>query len=159
MSDDLDEIETPETENHDFKQLREKAKKTDEAMRDAADARRELAFAKAGIDISDERNGYFIAGYKGEMTREAIREAAEKHGFLGTPVETQEPTDERQTIERIQEATDGARPPEPPGEEDELLEMARKNRDLSLEDFNLAQAHFLRSKGYDVTYDGQEWIT
>lgn len=84
---------------------------------DAAD--RELAFAKAGVDITDERNGYFVRGYTGDLTVEAIKEAATKGGFLtGQTIadpENPEPVDDdAEALARRAEAM-GGEPPAPPG--------------------------------------------
>lgn len=76
--------------------LREHAKRLEAqakaAAEEAAQLKRELAFAKAGLDLSDPKMGYFVKGYDGEATPDAIRAAAEAAGFIGeqTPVSTQE---------------------------------------------------------------------
>ena len=44
--------------------------------------RKELAFLRAGIDLDDPRNQYFVKGYEGEFSREAIE--AEYQVFSGT---------------------------------------------------------------------------
>jgi hypothetical protein len=46
---------------------------------------RELAFAKALGPSDDPRLGYFQRGYDGDLSPEAIREAAKRDGFLATP--------------------------------------------------------------------------
>lgn len=65
-------------------------RRSDKAARDAkaeADAlRRELAFAKAGIDVDkDPRLAYFVKGYEGEATPEAVLKAAQDAGFVEPP--------------------------------------------------------------------------
>lgn len=55
----------------------------------AAALERELAFAKALGPSDDPRLGYFQKAYDGELTPEAIREAARRDGFLTTPAPTQ----------------------------------------------------------------------
>ena len=58
----------------DLKALRERSRRAEEAEARAAEAERKLAFAQAGIDLTDElRAEYFINGYKGEPSREAIQ--------------------------------------------------------------------------------------
>lgn len=60
-----------------------------EAKASAAEARasaleRELAFAKAGLDLSDPKMSYFVKGYDGEADPEKIRAAATEAGFIGS---------------------------------------------------------------------------
>jgi len=43
---------------------------------EALDASRELAFVKAGIDTADPMAKYFVKGYDGEISPDAIRAAA-----------------------------------------------------------------------------------
>lgn len=43
---------------------------------EASAAARELAFVKAGVDPSSPMAKYFVKGYEGDLTPEAIREAA-----------------------------------------------------------------------------------
>lgn len=79
--------------------------------RDAA--LRELAFTRAGLDpAKDPRLSYFIAGYKGEATPEAILAEATKAGFIAAPPTG--PTPEQQAAAaaggRIDTAGNGATP-------------------------------------------------
>lgn len=67
------------------KQIEEQAAKAREAEARAAAAERELAFAKAGLPLSDPKMGYFVKGYDGDLTPEAIKAAAEAAGFLAPP--------------------------------------------------------------------------
>ena len=62
--DDLDESQDSRAQIpvEDLRNLRKKAKAADEAERRAAKAERELAFAKAGLDLGDAKVGYFVKG-------------------------------------------------------------------------------------------------
>jgi hypothetical protein len=65
-------------------------RRSDKAARDAkAEAeglKRELAFTRAGLDPEkDPRLAYFIKGYEGEPTAEAVLAAAQKAGFVEPP--------------------------------------------------------------------------
>jgi hypothetical protein len=62
--------------------LRRAANKGKKLESELAQARRELAFIKAGINIDDPRMKYFAKGYDGEMTSEAVRQAALDAGFI-----------------------------------------------------------------------------
>lgn len=65
------------------KQLEQELAAKRDAESRAAKAERELAFAKAGIDLADPRLSYFVKGYDGEADPDKIREAAISAGFLG----------------------------------------------------------------------------
>lgn len=75
------------------KQIEEQAAKAREAEARAAAAERQLAFAKAGLDLADPKMSYFVKGYDGEADPEKIRAAATEAGFLGAP-EPEVPTQE-----------------------------------------------------------------
>lgn len=97
----------------------EKAKKEakDNAAR-AEKAERELAFAKAGLDLSDKKVKYFIAGYDGELDADKIKSAAVEDGFLPDPNAKEEEAPEPSTQEHpdtggfnaMDDATTGSSP-------------------------------------------------
>jgi hypothetical protein len=66
----------------DIRRLEAAAKAAQEAESRAAAAERKLAFASAGLPLEDKRLGYFIKGYEGDLTPEAIKAAAVDAGFL-----------------------------------------------------------------------------
>jgi hypothetical protein len=86
MSDFADEYyeedDQPATEQNPvrarMKQLEKEAKELRKQVADFAVAQRELAFVKAGIDPASPQAKYFVKGYDGELTPEAIRAAAEE---------------------------------------------------------------------------------
>lgn len=90
MNDDYtgDEFESDETDlasdGGDIKSLRRAASGKKKLEQELAELRRELAFAKAGLPMSDPKMNYFIKGYDGEMSAEAIRQAALDAGFLAS---------------------------------------------------------------------------
>ena len=45
-------------------------------------AKRENAFLKAGIAMDDPRMKYFVKGYEGDLTADAVRTAALEAGFI-----------------------------------------------------------------------------
>lgn len=87
--DDLDEAEpedrTVTLRRDQIRQLEKQAKTATEAQARAEAAERKLAFAEAGLSLSDPKMSYFVKGYDGELTAEAITEAATQAGFLGAP--------------------------------------------------------------------------
>ena len=61
-----------------MKQLEKEAKELRKQGAEFAVTQRELAFAKAGIDPASPQAKYFVKGYDGDLTPEAIRAAAEE---------------------------------------------------------------------------------
>jgi ABC-type Fe3+-hydroxamate transport system substrate-binding protein len=57
----------------DARRLAKAAKAGREAQEQLAQFERERAFVQAGVPITDKRAAYFIAGYQGEQTPEAIQ--------------------------------------------------------------------------------------
>lgn len=74
----------PTGDGGDIKSLRRAASGKKQLEKELADLKRELAFAKAGLPMSDPKMNYFIKGYDGEMTAESIRQAALEAGFLAS---------------------------------------------------------------------------
>jgi hypothetical protein len=55
------------------RKLEKEAKEGRAALAENEQLKRERAFVQAGIPLTDKRSAYFIAGYQGEQTPEAIR--------------------------------------------------------------------------------------
>ena len=68
----------------DIKSLRRAANGKKQLEKELNDLKRELAFAKAGLPMNDPKMNYFVKGYDGDMTAEAIRQAALESGFLAS---------------------------------------------------------------------------
>lgn len=108
MSDEYEDNEPDDEDqqgNQDIRNLRKKAKAHDDLASQLQASRKELAFAKAKLDLDDPRIGYFIKGYEGDLTTEAIRERAEADGFLA---KQQQDTTALQGQQRIANASSGA---------------------------------------------------
>lgn len=97
----------------DLKALREKAKEADRLTKENAAAQRELAFVKAKIDITDPKMSYFVKGYDGELTAEAIQAEAQKAGFYSAQQQPQVPAAELEAHQQVGAATSGSGSPEP----------------------------------------------
>lgn len=83
--DDFDSEENESVnDGGDIKSLRRAATGKKKLEQELAELRRELAFAKAGLPMSDPKMNYFIKGYDGEMSAEAIRQAALEAGFIAS---------------------------------------------------------------------------
>jgi hypothetical protein len=88
MSDTSTQVdpETPDDENPNFKQLREAEK---QRSKELADARREIAVMKSGIDSESKLGQLFLKSYDGEVSPDAIKAAAEEYGIpLASRTET-----------------------------------------------------------------------
>lgn len=64
------------------KQRRQQA---EQALAEAEQARRKLALIEAGIDLRTPTGQLFADAYKGDLTQEAINEAAQKYGVIAPP--------------------------------------------------------------------------
>lgn len=114
-------------------ELREAAERGKEARQEAEQLRRENAFLKAGIDPESPRAKYFVKGYDGELTAEAIKSEAEAAGIFEAPAKAEapkeegpsrrEPTPEEAAMDDLSTAvpSEAASPGEPPAV-DELKE-------------------------------------
>lgn len=103
-----DDIESATGEAGDIKSLRRAASGKKKLEEELAQIRRELAFTKAGINPDDPKMRYFIKGYDGDLTADAVRAAALEAGFL-----VQESTDPSvaqvaQSQQRVMSAAAGA---------------------------------------------------
>jgi len=96
-------------------------------------ARRELAFVKAGIDTDTPLGQMFFDAYKGDLTSEAIKEAAATIGLgrepepetPSTPPEEQSSTGERRNL------ASGATGDLPPNPDDLKPDPRKEARDLA----------------------------
>lgn len=91
--DDFDSEENESTGGDgDIKSLRRAASGKKKLEQELADLRRELAFAKAGLPMNDPKMNYFVKGYEGEMSADAIRQAALEAGFLASQAQSEDPS-------------------------------------------------------------------
>lgn len=103
---DYEDDDNDQQQDH-LKELRRKAREHDKLMAQIQQKDRELAFAKAKLDLDDPKLKYFIKGYEGDLTPEAIREQAISDGFLPKPEPTV-PSEELTSQQRIAAASSGA---------------------------------------------------
>ena len=71
--------------------------------KEAEAAQRELAFVKAGVNPDSAAAKYFVKGYDGELTPEAIRAAAEEANLVSS--EKKEAAGEQQAWNRVAQAS------------------------------------------------------
>lgn len=102
MSDTMDEGLDEQDQQDNLRELREAAARGKEAKADADAARRELAFAKAGIDTDSPKGKMFVKAYDGELDGAAIKAQFEE--LFGTPQAASEETGDTPEEEARQEA-------------------------------------------------------
>lgn len=95
-----------------MKQLEKEAKELRRQVAEFSQASREMNFVKAGIQTDDPRFKYFLKGYDGDLSPEAIRRAAEEAQLI-TPQENPMDTDKQawQQSNKIAAGSETAPPP------------------------------------------------
>lgn len=112
----------------DLRALRKAAKERDQQAAQMQTMQRELAFARAGLDLDSPQLKYFVKAYDGELSAEAIRTAAEEAGFI-QPKQSGVTDDERQAHQRMDGAGAGATGTGAENAEDGLMALRGKSRD------------------------------
>jgi len=99
MSDNYtdDDFDLDDEDSNSIQALRKAANAAKKLKAENTRMKRELAFAKAGIPLTDPKMNYFVKGYEGDLEVEAIREAAVEAGFL--VVEQSAPQEQADTHE------------------------------------------------------------
>lgn len=86
-----------------MRELEDRNKALEAQAKEAEAAKRELAFVKAGVDPDSAAAKWFVKGYDGEITAEAIRAAAEEASLI--PSEKKEVAAEQQAWNRVAQAS------------------------------------------------------
>jgi hypothetical protein len=86
-----------------MRELEQQVKAFEAKAIEAEAAQRELAFVKAGVDPDSAAAKYFVKGYDGELTPEAIRAAAEEASLI--PSQKKEVAAEQQAWNRVAQAS------------------------------------------------------
>jgi hypothetical protein len=86
-----------------MRELEQQVKAFEAKAKEAEAATRELAFVKAGVDPDSAAAKYFVKGYDGELTPEAIRVAAEEASLI--PSQKKEVAAEQQAWNRVAQAS------------------------------------------------------
>lgn len=90
--------------------LEKKANERDELATKVAKLEREAAFRSAGIDPADKKASYFVAGYSGELTVDAIQKEATEIGLIAPPAMSDEQKAEAAAAQQVAAAAAGAPP-------------------------------------------------
>ena len=109
-----DQTETEPTQNPvraRMKQLEKEARELRKQVAEFSATQRELAFVKAGIDPASPQAKYFVKGYEGDLTPEAIREAAVEAQLI-TPLASEDADKQAwKQSNRIAAGSESAPPP------------------------------------------------
>lgn len=122
FNDDYSEDDFTEQEsNSGSNPVRQRMKQLEKELRDAkkqlaetADVQKKLAFVEAGIPLDSPMAKYFIKGYDGELSAEAIRQAAEEAQLIA-PTPQVADTDKQAWRETNRIAAGSEVSPAPPG--------------------------------------------
>lgn len=105
----------PNSSQKDLRELRKKAKERDDLAAKVAQYERDIAFRDAGVNPTDPKAKYFVKGYDGELTADAIKAEATAAGILQTEEQKQQAgsqkqqaDQQRQQMEQSHQRMDGA---------------------------------------------------
>jgi hypothetical protein len=111
--------------------LKQKEKELAEAKKvaaEAAEAKRELAFIKAGVPMDNPMSRYFVKAYDGDLDPDAIKQAALEAQLISPP--DQIPQDEAQAWGRTNQVAAGAGTSHAPVNWDKRLSEARTEAEV-----------------------------
>jgi hypothetical protein len=97
-----------------LRKLEEEVKALRQAAAEAEAAKKELAFVKAGVPMDHPASKYFIKGYDGDFTPEAIRAALEEANLIQSQQKQPEVQAEQNAWNRLQKAQRAGQTSEPP---------------------------------------------
>jgi hypothetical protein len=112
----------PRSEVRRLEKDRKELAKTTAAL---AEAQRQLAFARAGIDTDDPAAKYFVKGYDGELDPEAIRAEAVAARLIGQPAASADEVSAHEGLARA--ATGGVAPSQEDDITRQLNEASRRH--------------------------------
>lgn len=120
MSDSIegfeDEVQTEVTRDPVRAQLRkveQQLKAAEAKAKELETAARELAFVKAGVDVNAPIAKYFVKGYDGELSADAIRVAAQEANLIRASNSQKSMQEEQQAWARVNSASQAGEKFEP----------------------------------------------
>jgi hypothetical protein len=111
-----------------MRELEQQVKAFEAKAKEAEAAQRELAFVKAGVNPDSAAAKYFVKGYDGELTPEAIRAAAEEANLVSS--EKKEAAGEQQAWNRVAQASRAGETSEPPVDYAQRLNNAKSSDEV-----------------------------
>lgn len=88
-----------------LRKVEERLKVSEAKAKEFESAARELNFVKAGVNTSDPGAKYFVKGYDGELTPDAIRVAAQEANLIPASDSKKTTPAEEQAWSRVSEAS------------------------------------------------------
>ena len=113
-----------------MKQLEKELNESKQALAEAATLKREVAFIKAGIPMDNPMAKYFVKGYDGEISSEAIRQAAEEANLIQKAVENAQAKSEADAWNRITKAQRAGETSEPLTDWNTKLNQAKNEQEV-----------------------------
>jgi ribosomal protein L12E/L44/L45/RPP1/RPP2 len=113
-----------------MKQLEKELHQSKQALTEAEAIKRENAFMKAGIPMDDPMAKYFVKGYDGEITPEAIRSAAEEAQLIAKAAENAQAKSEADAWSRLTRAQRAGETSEPVADWNTKLNQARNEQEV-----------------------------
>lgn len=94
------------------KDLEGQVKERDKRIETLEPIARDTTFKQAGVDLDDPRTKFFVERYDGELTVEAIREAAEPYGFVSSEqnADAQQPSGPDEQTQRMSQLRSASTP-------------------------------------------------
>lgn len=120
-----------------MKQLEKENRETKKLLAELQNQAKELAFVKAGLDMNSPMAKYFVKGYDGDLTPEAIREAAMEAQLI-TPEPAVNEDDRKAWRETNRIASGSEVSPEPKGWAERINQAESESELMSI--FAEAQA-------------------
>lgn len=87
-----------------LRNLEAKNKELEAKLLQATEAQRKLAFVEAGVDLNAPVSRYFVKAYDGEMTADAIRQAAQEANLIAGTQPKAEIQAEQKAWDRVSKA-------------------------------------------------------
>lgn len=113
-----------------MRKLEDEVKALRQAAAEAEAAKRELAFVKAGVPMDHPASKYFIKGYDGDFTPEAIRAALEEANLIQPQKKSPEVEAEQNAWNRLQKAQRAGQTSEPPVDWNDRIANARSQDEV-----------------------------
>jgi len=128
-----DEIQTEGTRDPVRAQLRkveQQLKAAEAKAKELETAARELAFVKAGVDVNAPIAKYFVKGYDGELSADAIRVAAQEANLIKVDNSQKATQAEQQAWARVNSASQAGEKFEPVTDWSAKMSQAKNQAEL-----------------------------
>ncbi|MGA1753574.1 MAG: hypothetical protein ACO395_09515 [Pontimonas sp.] len=110
--------------------LEKEAAELKKQLAEAEAVKREIAFIKAGVPMDNPVAKYFVKGYDGEVTPEAIRQAAEEANLIAKAADNAQAKSEADAWNRITKAQRAGETSEPMVDWNTKLNQARNEQEV-----------------------------